>query len=407
LLLLLLGLYIVLLLLLLLQHVFTPCVTVCLMLLLLLLSCAGRGAMLAVAFQAHGGQAAVKNWKRSIKVEAEDGLRCSIGYWLRQTVDEQQLAELLQQHVKAAHAQRPQNQTLPRTRRQQQQGEADSDAGSEGELQQQQQEEDEEQTQQQQQQQAGFSTQAIRSIQQMSRQQQQRRNGSQLQQLVCIRSKWYGKECYLVADGSSSSMTLNQQQQQQGAAAAETAGDGVQQQREYLYTSWRENTHTWRAVVSLPAAVRQTQLSSSSGSGAIVTIGNLYTSAAAAGTAADLAQLAVLGVWVGMRLNFPLASYTAEQQRQRSGAELLQYLQQLRRRVPGFTAAAAAGAVAAGVRRSARGLKGAAGDGSALARWHAERAHQRRCGLCTGCLSGRSCVVAAWRRQQQQVSALW
>jgi hypothetical protein len=369
--------------------------------------------MLAVAFQAHGGQAAVKNWKRSIKVEVENGLRCSIGYWLRRVVDEQQLVELLQQHGKAAHAQRPQNQTLPRRRQQQQQYEA----GSEDEQQEQQQEEEvggqaQQQQQQQQQQQAGFSQQEIRSIQQVSQLQQQRRSSRRPQQLVCVRSKWYGRECFLVTDGSQTTLEQQQQQQQQGAAAA--AGDGSQQQqqqqqREYLYTSWRDNTHTWRAVVSLPAAVRRTQLrssSSSSGTGAIVTIGNLYTSAAAAGTAADLAQLALLGVWIGMRLNFPLETYSAEQQRQRSGAELLQYLQQLRLRVPGFAAAAAAtgqNAAAAGVRRSARGLKGTAGDGAALARWHAERAHQRRCGLCTGCLSGRSCVVAAWRRQQQQV----
>jgi hypothetical protein len=365
--------------------------------------------MLAVAFQAHGGQASVKNWKRSIKVDVEGGLRCSIGYWLRRVVDEQQLAELLQQHGKAAHAQRPQNQTLPRRRQQQQQQQQQQyEAGSEDEQQEQQQEEEDGQTQQQQQQ-AGFSQQQIRSIQQVSQlqqQQQQRRATSRRpQQLVCVRSKWYGRECFLVTDSSQTTL-----EQQQGAAAA--AGDDgsqqQQQQREYLYTSWRDNTRTWRAVVSLPAAVCRTQLrsssSSGSGTGAIVTIGNLYTSAAAAGTAADLAQLAVLGVWVGMRLNFPLESYSAEQQRQRSGAELLQYLQQLRLRVPGFAAAAAAATglnAAAGVRRSARGLKGTAGDRTALARWHAQRAHQRRCGLCTGCLSGRSCVVAAWRRQQQ------
>jgi hypothetical protein len=227
-----------------------------------------------------------------------------------------------------------------------------------------------------------------------------------------VRSKHYGKECYLVTDGSSSGGgSAQDQQQQQGAPTAAAAAADGGQQREYVYTSWRYDTRTWRAVVSLPAAVRRLQhtagSSSSGGSGAIITVGNLYTSAAAAGTAADLAQLAVLGVWVGMRLNFPLESYSAEQRRVRSGAELLQYLQLLRQRVPGFTAAAAAAAGPAGVRRSIRGLKGAAGAGgaAALARWRADRVQQRRCGLCTGCLSGRSCVVAAWRRQQQQVGA--
>ena len=46
-----------------------PFIVTLLLLLLLLLPCAGAGRMLAVAFQAHAGQAATKNWKRSIKVQ--------------------------------------------------------------------------------------------------------------------------------------------------------------------------------------------------------------------------------------------------------------------------------------------------------------------------------------------------
>jgi hypothetical protein len=243
---------------------------------------------------------------------------------------------------------------------------------------------DEAEQQQQQQRTAGVVAKRVRkSTQQLAQQQQQQ------QQLVCVRDKWRGRDCYLVTDGSS----IEQQQQEAAAAAADDAP-----QREYLYTAWRADTQTWHAVVTIPAAVRRLQYAagSSSSSSANIKVGSLYISAAAAATAADLAQLALLGVYNGMRLNFPLSSYSEDQRRARSGAELLQYLQQLRLRVPGFDAAA-------GVRRSDRGAKGSRGDIGPLARWRAARAHQRRCGLCTGCLAGRSCVVAAWRRQQQQV----
>jgi hypothetical protein len=49
-------------------------------LLLLLLLLPGAGPMLAVAFQAHAGQAATKNWKRSIKVQVDGALK--VNWWL-------------------------------------------------------------------------------------------------------------------------------------------------------------------------------------------------------------------------------------------------------------------------------------------------------------------------------------
>ncbi|KAI8472273.1 MAG: hypothetical protein J3K34DRAFT_504209 [Monoraphidium minutum] len=97
-------------------------------------------------------------------------------------------------------------------------------------------------------------------------------------------------------------------------------------------------------------------------------VGSGFASEAAAARAHDRAQLALRGAPAGLEMNFPLGSYSRDQRRRRTGAELVALLHELR--------------LAAG-ERPTQALTGAAARAPP------------RCGLCRGCLRGGACAVAA------------
>jgi hypothetical protein len=165
-----------------------------------------------------------------------------------------------------------------------------------------------------------------------------------------------------------------------------------------MFAYYRSDTGAWRAAVALPRVV--TRLLGLGTNSKLVPISNKYTTAAAAARAADLAQLALLGPWKGMKLNFPLWEYRRQDQQPRHGPELSKYFLWLKAQataaVPfagcGFTVPPAAAA--------------APGRGRHPGMANLRHAGRYKCGMCTGCMLKRVCVVAGWRDEEVRVSDL-
>jgi hypothetical protein len=167
-----------------------------------------------------------------------------------------------------------------------------------------------------------------------------------------------------------------------------------------MYVHRQPETDRWEAVVNLPPAA--TSLLQLGKGGRTVSISRRFQNAADAATAADLAQLALLGPWNGMRLNFPLWQYSSEQQTPKAGPELMQYLNWLKAQADseqpfaaGFDPGQAAAAAAAGGGGRPRKRFGEA----ALQAMFVKQVYA--CGMCARCLTKGRCVVAAWQAQRQ------
>jgi hypothetical protein len=160
-----------------------------------------------------------------------------------------------------------------------------------------------------------------------------------------------------------------------------------------MFAYYRSQTRTWRAAVALPRVV--TRLLGLGANSKLVPISNRYRTAADAARAADLAQLALLGPWKGMKLNFPLWQYRQQDQQPRQGLELSKFISWLKAQATAATpfagcSFAAPAAAAAG---------GGAGRGE-HSKTNLRHAGRYKCGMCTGCMLKRGCVVAGWRDEE-------
>jgi hypothetical protein len=201
-------------------------------------------------------------------------------------------------------------------------------------------------------------------------------------------------------------------------SSSESDSDGSGSKRQPMYVHYRSATRTWRAVVCLPVvAARLLGIQSRN---AMVPISNVYPTAALAARAADLAQLALLGPWKGMKLNYPIWDYSAAEQQPKTGAELSRYILWLKEQavaaVPfagcGFAARAAAarreGGEGEGAAGAVVGRRERPGMQQQLANIAAGTAKRRsyHCGMCTGCLMKGRCVVAVWQKQEVRCHAV-